>query len=243
MQPWSMAPLLLSFALPPAAFPTLDRATTRPALIVAAVSGATYLPPVRECKTGESVNPDGTTTVTICMDPPPFYFKADIKASVYGGIDPAPVFASTTSHYGTQGYQDRKGVDLVLLHTDGKALVMPRYAMRSLLTNKMGQHFLAMQHAIAAPFLPCSVNDLREELRHEDFAALPVLAADGLGLEAKKDPATWLVAVDGGYRPRYAISMERLQAHLAETKPGIDSMHCAAPAKAPRSEPIMDRRR
>lgn len=225
-------PLLLLFALPaaagtvPAAFPTLDKATTRPALIVAAVSDATFLPSLRECKTGSTDNPDGTTTVRICMDSPPFYFKADIKASIYGGIDPAPAFVSTTSHYGIHGFQDRKGVELILLHTDGKALVMPRYAMRSLVTNRMGQHFLVMQHAVAAPFLPCSVNDLREELHPEDFAELPVIAADRMGLDAKKDPASWLVAVDGGYRPRYAISMERLQAQLAETRPGIDNMQC-----------------
>lgn len=230
---WSA--LFLSLALPalastraPAAFPMLDKATTRAALIVASVSDPTSLPAVRECKTGEKMHPDGTTTITVCMDPPPFYFNAEIKATVYGGIEPGNVFVSTTSHYGPQGFHDRQGIDLILLHTDGKALVMPRYAMRSLVTNRAGQHFLAMQHAVAAPFLPCSVNDLREEVQPEDFPKLPVLTADRMGLNEKRDPASWLRAVDGGYTSRYAISMERLQAHLANLKPGTGAMHCPA---------------
>lgn len=78
---------------------------------------------------------------------------------VYGAGDDLG-FIVTSSHYGTQGYQDPTAQLLLLIHHDGKHSLLVRYARANLITNKAGKHYLPMLRPLAAHFLPCSVNAL-----------------------------------------------------------------------------------
>jgi hypothetical protein len=144
---------------------------------------------------------------------------------VYGAGDDLG-FIVTSSHYGTQGYQDPTAQLLLLIHHDGKHSLLVRYARANLITNKAGKHYLPMLRPLAAHFLPCSVNALREEIVPDEFGALLLFKTGQADASARQENQEWLVPVEGGYRARYAIAMDRLQAHLADLRPGIDEMQC-----------------
>jgi hypothetical protein len=216
---------LLALCLPafaqtaPTVYPKLDRTTTRQALIVATVSDVTLMPnDICNKKVDENV-------VTICMANTLFHFKASLASTIYGDSHD-PGFIVTSSHYGTQGYQDPAAPLLLLVHHDGKHSLLVRYARANLITNKAGKHYLPMLRPVAAHFLPCSVSELREEIVPDEFGALLSFKTGQVDSSATKENQEWLVPVEGGYRARYAIAMDRLQAHLGDLRPGIDEMQC-----------------
>lgn len=215
-------------ALPPDKYPRFDEQTRTAALIVAKVGTPAYLPVDNPCKQDkpEPVQPDGTQRVVICTFSPPFFFHADLLAKVYGGPLPSPIYPVTASHFGTHGFHDRKGADMMLLITDGKQVEMPRTGMIPLLTDRSGRHFLPMRSKVAAGFLPCAVGELREEINYADFDAVPPIPSFAIGTREQAELSTYLMVAEGGYKARYAIPIERLQAWLAEVQPDLKKTNC-----------------
>ncbi len=201
----------------PTTYPRLDPATTRQALVVATVSDLTLMPN-DICKKSDE------KTVVICMANALFHFKAGVRSTVYGDSTDLGVIV-TSSHYGTQGYQDPSAPLLLLVHNDGRQSLLVRYARATLITSQAGKHYLPMLRPVAANFLPCSVNELREEIQASEFGPLLQFKTGQVDV-SRKDNDEWLVPVEGGYRARYAIAIDRLQAHLADRRPGIDEMQC-----------------
>ena len=203
----------------PTVYPKLDPATTRQVLVVATVSDVTLMPnDICNKKSDEKI-------VFICTANTLFHFKASVASTIYGDSSDLG-FISASSHYGSQGYDDATAPFLLLVLNDGKHSVMVRYASAKLITDNAGKHYLPMLRPVAAHFLPCSVNALREEIAPDEFGALLSFKTGQLGSSATKENQAWLVPVEGGYRARYAIAIDRLQAHLADLRPGIDEMQC-----------------
>lgn len=240
MTPSSIATLFLlavastacATALPPASYPMLDPATKVAALVVATVGQPVYLPVPNPCPDKpEPVQPDGTQKVVICTFSPPFFFEAGVLEKVHGGPLPSPAYVVTSSHFGTHGYRDRKGVDLMLLYTDGKQVVLARNGMLPLLTDRSGRHFLPLRSKVAASFLPCAVSELREEINYANFDTAAPIPAHAIGTREQEELSTYLSPVDGGYKARYAIAVERLQAWMAQAQPELKATSCPASAK------------
>ncbi|MES3024637.1 MAG: hypothetical protein V4857_23960 [Pseudomonadota bacterium] len=211
---------------PPTVFPNFEGKATTSALFVADVSHGTRYPESEQCSaTPQPSTPtDAPQTVSICMYSR-FYFKVENVYPVYGVVPTSP-YVGTASHWGTQHFNKARNPKLIQVDTDGIQSVMPLYKMYALETNKSGEHFLPLRRDRGLLDL-CSLASLREELKVEEFVGLAVIPEDQISVEDKKSMAEYMIPVQGGFRPRYGVSMARLRAHMAKIEPGVGDRTCS----------------
>lgn len=202
---------------PPRAYPTLDKEATTLALVVANASKATMLPLSEECRTGSRAAPDGKVSIVWCLHSP-LYFKADVLMPVYGKLPASSLYISTSSHWGTSRVDNARSPVLMVLHTDGKHTVMPAYAMQSLVPDSSGELYLVMRSHNRS--MACASRAIRQPIDTLDLPVQDLIAEDQVPVYEKTNLDEYLVKVDGGYRPKYAISMTRLRDHLEHMKLG-----------------------
>ena len=206
----------LATADPPRQFPQMDSNTRLPILLIAKLSDGAYLPQFSDCNVPR----------VICMDPPPFWLKAKILTTVYGQNVTGEIYPATTSHYGMGATQRTKGPTLLLLMTDGQHFVMPRYAGANLVKDKKGEFYLALSNPNPIYWLPCSANELKQEIDPREFSrSLRAHRVRADGDYFKRNPDAYKIS--GRYAfPRYAIPITALSEHLKKLAPTADEMFC-----------------
>lgn len=206
-----LAPLLAvaqALAPPFPAYPGLDPSSTRHVLVVAEVIEQQYLPDFPECAQKN----------VICMDPPPTWFRARVLQRVHADAPSVEFFAATTDHFGItllppEG--EAPSPRLMLLATDGRGMLMPRYANEIVARDSRGGFHLVMHDDDTAPWLPCGLWDLVEPI---DDAGLARSAA--LDRSDYADDMTWdpeFFTVDPSFaHPRFSIPVARLALRVAD---------------------------
>lgn len=142
--------------------PTFDESLAKPLLVVADISPGAYFAVSAKCK-----QPD-----VVCIDPPPFSLKATVTFSVYGGNVQHKLELITGSHYGIGEYEEGLSTVLVMIKTDGKSFIMPRYAKKRLIRSKKNDLYILIFSSDPISWLPCSVSDLKEEIFSDEFDSL-----------------------------------------------------------------------
>jgi len=199
---------------PPEAFPVL--ADRQPLILVAELDAGEYLPPLQD-------PPPQPGFVSISLDPPPHWVRAEVHQTVYGpkGV-PDVLYAGTTSHYGPQPMSDSP--QLVFFLTDGRQYIMRRYGYKRLLTKLDGSLLLPVWGKQVSPWLPCSVLELKEEFDSEQVQeTLKPREPDYVPAEQRGD---LFRAVPGGFLPRYAIDIRKLADYLRNNPPPINAIEC-----------------
>jgi hypothetical protein len=203
----------IAWAAPPSQFPVFQE-YTEPIVVVATARPGKYLPAFDECVEG-------------CLDPPPFWFEVKVASVVFAKREeklPGHLYAATTSHFGmsTIGEFGSKPL-LILLFSNGKDFVMPRYALSELVRDKKGNLHLPVLWPEATWWLPCSVSDLRQDFPDEILKELiPDQAPDDAGDASLADCKTFTV----DYGKPYLIPVARLSAHLNSLAPTRSQMRC-----------------
>jgi hypothetical protein len=195
---------------------------TRPVVVVAELSPGHYLAQFEECE-----RPN-----TICMDPPPFRFNANVITTLYGEPPPSRLQPATTSHYGMPDRAPKPQAQLLLLHGDGRDYVMPRYASADLARNRAGDFHLLLWRPAPPWWLPCSVAELREEVRAEDFSRDLRIPPEQFHPDDDQEKQAYVMQADGSAFPRHAIAVSRLGEHLRELRPGVKDMRCEPESNA-----------
>jgi hypothetical protein len=209
-------------AHPLIAFPSIPARSATPILAIANVRPGKYLPQFAECI--------GSALENICIDPPPFWFAAKITSILYGPRVAEEVSVATTSHYGMDELEFVQGPQLLMLRTNGHEFVMPRYAMAPLTADRSGELYLIILSSSPISWLPCSVTALRQKISASDFV-------NDLEIPKKQaspyvtDSPELFVATQNGFIPQYAISMSRLQSHMASLSPTSTQMACEQSSK------------
>lgn len=199
----------------PRAFPSIDDDTATISIVVATLVPGDYLPQFATCQEPNAV----------CMDPAPFWFRAHVRYTVYGKPAPRMVVAATTHHFGIDGFRlHGDQPQLVLLKTDGRSFLMPRYARVKLVANDAGELFVMVWDAAPVHWLPSSIMDLRQEIDPADFPKDLEIPIDDLAADLRENPA-YLNITKAGARPRYGIAVSRLQSYLNATKPTLLGVH------------------
>lgn len=199
---------------PPEAFPKL--AAARPLIVVAELDAGEYLPALPE-------PPPKPGYVTISLDPPPHWVRAEVEQTIYGPKDvPKVLYAGTTSHVGPQPMSPNP--QLVFFLTDGRQYIMRRYGYKSLLTRLDGSLLLPVWSKEVAPWLPCSVLELREEFDSDQVQeTLKIREPDYIPALQRPD---LFRAVPGGFLPRYAIDLHKLSTYLRANPPPGERIEC-----------------
>jgi hypothetical protein len=207
----------LAYATEPSRFPLFPREAAAPKVVVATATAGEYLPMFDEC-----ADPD-----VICMDPPPFWFNADIESVVYGEDVASKLQVATTSHYGMSDMIEIAGSEpsLIALLTDGKDYIMPRYAMAGLEKSKDGRWYLLVLSREPISWLPCSAWNLKQEVFAEDFPGGLDMDTEDVGSFRDSAPELFHPTTTG-VAPRYAIDIARLSTHLTSLAPTTEQMRC-----------------
>lgn len=206
----------IACAAPPKHFPAFTRESAKPVLVVATVRPGKYLPEFSECS-----NPN-----TICMDPPPFWFKARVMSVVHGTSTQRRLNVATTSHYGMSELELLGSQPLLIsLLTDGNEFVMPRYAMAGLTEDKQGNLYMLVLRSQPIWWLPCSVAGLRQEISLDDFPGDIEIPKDEAEIYVKDSPELFRVTATGA-TPIYAIPVSSIGAHLDSFAPTGSQMAC-----------------
>lgn len=143
----------------PTRFPDLPEDAAG-AIVVADLRAGGELAPFPQCVDGRA----------ICLDPPPYWFHAEVREVLAGAVPGHRLAVATTSHYGMDADALAAGpVLLWLRHHDGQ-VVMPRYAMARLQPRDDGALFLLPRRAPQVDWLPCGLEALAVPI---DAAAFP----------------------------------------------------------------------
>lgn len=208
---------LASCASPPKKYPDFLPETASLMVVLGTVEPGGYFPDFPECK-----DPG-----VICMDPPPFWFTVHVKSEVYGKNIPTRIVAATTSHMGMDQFESINSESLlILLLRSGRDFVMPRYAFADLVKNNQGEWYLVVRMKDPIWWLPCSISQLREEIVPSDFPAELLIPLEDASLHVDENPELFRVTALGAM-PLYAVSVERLGAHLRSLQPDIAEMNCS----------------
>ncbi|UUZ52623.1 hypothetical protein LP419_25225 [Massilia sp. H-1] len=148
-------------------------------------AGGTY-PPMPEC-----VAPGAR-----CLDPPPFWLKAQVLATVHGDPVPSDIEVSGAEHFGMRGYAGLDQPVLLLVRTDGLHYEMARNSRVALLRHKSGALYVPAGNLEYMPWLPCDVAQIAETMLTAEF-----------GRKAQRD------AAKSGKR-EYVVSLAGLRAFL-----------------------------
>lgn len=206
-----------AIAAPPAHYPEFSRESAAPMVVVATVKPGKELPQFDDC---------GKPTV-VCIDPPPFWFKASIQSVVYGKRLPRSLNVATTNHFGMAEYELFKSASfLLLVLSDGKEFVMPRYAMEGVFKDKRRHFHMPVYQPAPIFWLPCSVTSLRERISQDDFDEDLAIPQDSY--QVRNNPELFQITAKGAV-PLYGVSLARLAVHLDSLAPTAAQMWCETP--------------
>lgn len=203
--------LLLASAVsahPMPQYPQLDEDKVTGVLVVVEVLEQDYLPAFDACD-----QPD-----VVCMDPPPTWFRARRLEQVHGLALPTEFFAATTSHSGAT-LRPEPGKPpapvLMVLASDGKQQVMPRYSSAPVFRDSIGDFHLIVVDEDLPRWLPCGLSALVAPISDD---ALAKSAAWNLGDQPRYDD-DWdaqYFRLDKTYAyPRFSIPVRHLSEWLA----------------------------
>ena len=187
----------------PEKFPKLNPESERDALVVVTRTPGAYLPQFEECK-----DPGA-----ICIDPPPFWFRAQLHKSIFG-IAPQRFVVSTTDHFGMEIPGAWEGLSLLRLHGDGETWIMPRYAQASVSEKNDGEFFVVLWSSQPIWWLPCDAMVLAEPIRPVDFNDMLVRPLDYFSAEELESGRKYLEEAPSGVIPKLGLSMSKLSRHL-----------------------------
>ncbi|MCC2971718.1 hypothetical protein [Massilia sp. IC2-476] len=210
--PWQAAQAASPFAREvPTTYPRFEEAAGSLSLVVAELVATDYLKGY-DCPKSQA-RADGSTTVVICMDPPPTWFKAHVLQHVAGADIGGEFYAVTGSHYGAMKVGAAEPARLMLLRSNGSALEMLRYRSWPVATSRDGQYHLIVQGG-PIHWLPCWSASLMREIEDGDFAAdLAITREEYDSRWAERHASFYRVSADS-VRPRYAIPVAGLQQRL-----------------------------
>jgi len=228
--PWQAAMADAPFAREvPTTYPRFEKGAGSVSLVVAELVATDYLKGYDCPKPPKSEpNADGSVTVSICFNPPPTWFKARVLQHVAGADIGDEFYAVTGSHYGAMKVGAAEPARLMLLRSNGSALDMLRYRSWPVTKARDGQYYLILRSGPIA-WLPCGTTSLMQEIDDGEFAAdLAITRAGYDSRLAQLYAAYYRVSADSA-RPRYAISVARLQQALKDVPPAASGFACAQP--------------
>ncbi len=203
---------------PPQTFPDVDWKASQGVVVVARTQPGGYLPQFPAC-----LKPD-----VLCMDPPPFWFRARILDVVFGSIGRTSIVAATTSHYGMEQFGQHGKASLIRLAVAGSAIVMPRYAEAVLHADRSGALFIVLDDPDPIWWLPCSVVETVVDIDPGQFADDLLIPADFLSEDEIARRGSFLHRTDTGFSPRKAIPVSGLEQHLRSRYAGQELPACQA---------------
>ena len=153
----------------------------------------------------------------ICLDPPPFWLKANVIATLYGQNGPAYREIHGSSHYGMRQFSGRPRPSLLLARTEGARTVMLRNRVAELTADKAGTLFLIGRRSGYPGWLPCTIEQMQEELAEADFddEDVTILPDDFESAGVDASPEHFRRTARGAM-PRYGIRLARLAEYIAQ---------------------------
>lgn len=223
--PWQAALAASPFARDvPTTYPKFEEGTGGLSLVVAELVATDYLKGY-DCPKSET-RADGSATVVVCLNPPPTWFKARVLQHVAGAEIGDAFYAVTGSHYGAMKVGAAEPAKLMLLRSNGTALEMLRYRAWPVIKDRNGQYHLIVRSGPIS-WLPCWTASLMQEIDEGEFADdLAIAREEYDSLWALRHAAYYRVTADS-VRPRYAISVARLQQGLKDLPPAASDFSCS----------------
>ena len=188
-------------------------------LVVAELLATDYLK-------GYGCPPLSTTSPIVCLGSSPYWFKARVIKTVAGPEVGDEFYAVTGTHWRAMNVGAGEPPRLMLLNSNGVALEMVRYASWPAIKSKDGQYHLILQSSYPPRWLPCWIYDLKQELDPANFADdLTISHAQYQERFAEDDAAYYRVTQDR-VRPRFEISVARLQQTIKQLPAPLTDFTC-----------------
>ncbi len=225
--PWQAARATSPFAREvPTSYAKFEEGASSLTLVVAEVVATDYLKGY-DCPESRT-NADGSTTISLCMDPPPTWFKARVVQHVAGAEIGDDFYAVTGSHWGKMKVGAAEPAKLMLLNSNGTALEMMRYRSWPVAKSRDGQYHLVVQSG-PIHWLPCWTASLMQEIDDGTFTAdLAITREEYDSRWAERHAAYYRVTADS-VRPRYAIPVASLQQGLKDVPLAAADFSCRQP--------------
>lgn len=228
-KPWALAASPFAREVP-TSYAKFDEDAGSLALVVTEIVATAYLKGY-DCPAPKT-NADGSTSLVICLNPPPTWFKARVLRHVAGEDIGDEFYAVTGSHYGAMKVGAAEPAKLMLLRSNGTALEMLRYKSWPVEKSRDGQYHLIMQRG-PLNWLPCWTASLMQEIDYAAFAADLAIPRDEYDSRwAERYAAYYRVSADS-VRPRYAIPIARLQQGLKDVPLRAADFSCDRPNPVP----------
>jgi len=208
--PWQAARAGSPFAREmPSTYAKFEEGKGSLSLVVAEVVATDYLAGY-DCPKKTGPNADGTITVSVCLNPPPTWFKARVLQHVAGAEIGDAFYAVTGSHWGAMKVGAAEPAKLMLLHSNGTALEMVRYKSWPVVTSRDGQYHLVVQSG-SIHWLPCWAANMMQEIDDGEFAADLAITREEYDTRWAEQYAAFYRVTAESVRPRYVIPVARLQ--------------------------------
>jgi hypothetical protein len=216
----------------PTTYGKFDAGTGSLSLVVAEVVATDYLkgydcPPMTP-----RANPDGTTTVSVCLGAGPTWFKARVLRHVAGANIGDEFYAVTGSHWGAMKVGAAEPAKLMLLNSNGTALEMLRYRSWPVTKSRDGQYHLVIQNG-PIQWLPCWASSLMQEIDDGEFAADLAITREEYDSRWVDEFADYYRVTVDSVRPRYAIPVARLQQGFKDMSLAAADFSCRRPNPVP----------
>jgi hypothetical protein len=226
---WQAAQAASPFAREvPTTYGKFDKDAGSLTLVVAELVATDYLKGYDCSPMTPRTNPDGTTTVSVCMSPGPFWFKARVLQHVAGPDIGDEFYAVTGSHWGAMKVGPSQPAKLMLLNSNGTALEMMRYRVWPVTQSRDGQYHLVIQSG-PIQLLPCWVSSLMQEIDDRAFGADLTMTREEYGSRWAEDYADYYRVTADSVRPRYAIPVARLQQGFKDVPLAAADFSCMRP--------------
>jgi hypothetical protein len=229
--PWQAAQATSLFAREvPTTYATFDKNAGSLTLVVAELVATDYLKGY-DCPKSRT-NADGTTTVFLCLNPAPSWFKARVLQHVAGAEIGDEFYAVTGSHWGAMKVGDAEPAKLMLLNSNGTALEMVRYKSWPVAKSRDGQYHLVVQGG-PIHWLPCWTASLMQEIDYGEFAADLAITREEYNSRWAEEYAAFYRVTADSVRPRYEIPVARLQQRLKDVPLVATDFSCRQPNPVP----------
>lgn len=229
---WQAAQAAPQFAQEvPTTYPKFEEGAGSLTLVVAELMATDYLKGY-DCKPSQARRADGGTTLFLCPNPPPTWFKARTLQQVAGADIGDAFYAVTGSHYGAMKIGAAEPARLMLLRSDGTALEMLRYKSWPVVKSRDGQYHLVVQDGPIS-WLPCWAASLVQEIDHDQFATDLSIPRDEYDSRWAAQYASFYRVTADSVRPRYAIPVAGLQQQLKTQPLAAADFSCTKPVSAP----------
>jgi hypothetical protein len=215
----------------PTTYGKFDAGTGSLSLVVAEVVATDYLKGY-DCPPMTRTNPDGTTTVSVCLGAGPTWFKARVLRQVAGAKIGDEFYAVTGSHWGAMKVGADEPAKLMLLNSNGTALEMLRYRSWPVTKSRDGQYHLVIQNG-PIQWLPCWASSLMQEIDDSEFAADLAITREEYDSRWVDEFADYYRVTADSVRPRYAIPVARLQQGFKDMSLAAADFSCRRPDPVP----------